>query len=185
MTNETDVGLLILRVVVGLLVAAHGVQKLSHWLGGDGIEGSIKEFADDGFRGGLATALAAGGTQLGAGLMLAAGLITPAASAGVVGVMVVAASTKLSNGPWVQHNGYEFPALLAVIATALAWTGPGDWSLDHVIGLTPWSAPVAVAATVAGIAGALGMRMALHRPGAAPAEPTSPSAAHTPTGENR
>lgn len=123
MTTETDAGLLILRVVVGMLVAAHGVQKLSHWLGGDGIRGSMQEFADDGFRGGLVTALAAGATQLGAGLMLTVGLITPAASAGLVGVMVIAASTKLSNGPWVQHNGFEYPALWP--CSRPGWPGPG------------------------------------------------------------
>lgn len=60
-------GLLILRVVLGLVLAAHGSQKLTHHLGGDGLAGSIKEFADDGFRGGPLTALAAGGTQIGAG----------------------------------------------------------------------------------------------------------------------
>ena len=75
-------GLLILRVVLGLVLAAHGSQNLTHHLGGDGLAGSIKEFADEGFRGGPLTALAAGGTQIGAGSLMVIGLLTPIASAG-------------------------------------------------------------------------------------------------------
>ncbi|MDT7740934.1 MAG: putative oxidoreductase [Actinomycetota bacterium] len=74
------VGLLILRIAVGMLVASHGIQKLTHHLGGEGLAGSIKEFADDGFRGGVLTALAAGLTQVGAGLLLVVGLLTRVAS---------------------------------------------------------------------------------------------------------
>jgi putative oxidoreductase len=115
------VGLLILRTAVGMLVASHGIQKLTHHLGGEGLAGSIKEFADDGFRGGVLTALAAGLTQVGAGLLLVVGLLAPVASAGVIGVMLVAASTKLAHGPWVQHDGYEYPLLLAALTVVLAW----------------------------------------------------------------
>ena len=125
-----NAGLLVLRLAVGLLVAAHGVQKLTHHLGGDGLQGSIAEFEGDRFRGGLLTALAAGVTQVGAGALLTVGLLTPVAGAGVIGVMLTAASTKIAHGPWAQHDGFEYPLLLAVLGAAVAWTGPGAWSLD-------------------------------------------------------
>lgn len=63
-----DTGILILRLLVGLLVAGHGVQKISSHLGGKGLEGGTEEFRADGFRGGALTALAAGGGQIGSGL---------------------------------------------------------------------------------------------------------------------
>ncbi len=157
-------GLLILRVVLGLVLAAHGSQKLTHHLGGDGLAGSIKEFADDGFRGGPLTALAAGGTQIGAGSLMVIGLLTPIASAGIIGVMLVAASTKLRNGPWAQHDGYEYPLLLAVVALVVAWTGPGAWSLDRLFGLTPWPVTTSAVVTAVGVVAAAGTRFVLHHP---------------------
>ncbi|MFE3905947.1 DoxX family membrane protein, partial [Streptomyces sp. NPDC059153] len=96
-----DTGLLVLRLVAGLLVAGHGVQKVSFRLGGEGLAGGSEEFRRDGFRGGRLTALAAGGGQVGAGLFLAAGLLTPAAAMAAAGVMTVATTVKWRNGLWV------------------------------------------------------------------------------------
>jgi len=90
-----DIGLLVLRTVVGLLVAGHGAQKVTPWLGGHGLDGGIEEFRRDGFRGGALTALAAGGGQIGGGTFLALGLLTPLAAMTVVGVMVVAVTVGL------------------------------------------------------------------------------------------
>jgi putative oxidoreductase len=160
-----DVGLLIIRLVAGGFVAAHGVQKLTYLWGGGGLTASIEEFRNDGFIGGWATALLAGGTQVGAGIGLAAGLLTPLMAAGVTGVMTVAVTVKLPKGFWAQHDGYEYPAFLALTAIAIAWTGPGRYSLDAIAGLTRhWTTWPAVAATVIGIGAALAMRLALHRP---------------------
>jgi putative oxidoreductase len=156
--------LLVLRFFLGLLLTAHGIQKLTRHLDGEGLAGSIKELADDGFRGGLPTALGAGVTEVGAGLLMVAGLLTPIASSGIIGVMLVAASTKLGHGPWVQHDGYEYPLLLAILAGVLAWTGPGAWSLDKVAGFTPWPVGVSVVVTGVGIVSAIGTRLALRRP---------------------
>ncbi|WP_447040880.1 DoxX family protein [Streptomyces sp. DSM 118878] len=163
-----DTGILILRLLVGLLVAGHGVQKISSHLGGRGLEGGAEEFRADGFRGGVLTALAAGGGQIGSGLLLAAGVLTPLAATGVIGVMTVALTVKWRHGLWVQNDGYEYPLVLVATAAALAATGPGAWSLDAVLGLTPYPLWWAALALVAGLGSGLLTRLVLHR-SAAPA----------------
>ncbi|MFF3331102.1 DoxX family protein [Streptomyces sp. NPDC002888] len=159
-----DTGLLVLRLVVGLLIAGHGVQKVSFRLGGNGLAGGTEEFRHDGFRGGRLTALAAGAGQIGSGLFLAAGLLTPAAAMTAMGVMTVAGTVKWHHGLWVQNDGYEYPLVLVVVAAALALTGPGRWSADHVLGLTPWPLWVSLAAIAVGPAGGLLTRVVLRRP---------------------
>ncbi|MFF8594205.1 DoxX family protein [Streptomyces sp. NPDC015220] len=163
-----NAGLLVLRLVVGLLIAGHGVQKVSFHLGGDGLAGGTEEFRHDGFRGGRLTALVAGGSQIGAGLFLAAGLLTPLAAMAAMGVMTVAGTVKLPKGLWVQNDGFEYPLVLVLVSAALALTGPGRWSLDEAVGLTPWPLWTGVAAVVAGPASGLLTRAVLHRPSAEP-----------------
>ncbi|MEU3183901.1 DoxX family protein [Streptomyces sp. NPDC006923] len=158
-----DTGLLVLRLVAGLLIAGHGTQKLTFRLGGNGLAGGTEEFRHDGFRGGRLTALAAGGSQVGAGLFLATGLLTPAAAVAAVGVMTVASTVKWHNGLWVQNDGYEYPMVLAVISAVLALTGPGRWSADHILGLTPWPLWLSLAPIVIGPASGLLTRAVLHR----------------------
>ncbi|MEU5598048.1 DoxX family protein [Streptomyces sp. NPDC020298] len=159
-----DTGLLVLRLVAGLLIAGHGVQKVSFRLGGNGLAGGTEEFRHDGFRGGRLTALAAGGSQTGAGVFLAAGLLTPAAAMAAMGVMTVASTVKWRNGLWVQNDGYEYPVVLVVVSAVPALTGPGRWSADHVLGLAPWPWWAGVAAIVAGPVSGLLTRAVLHRP---------------------
>jgi putative oxidoreductase len=164
-----DTGILILRLLVGLLVAGHGVQKVSTHLGGRGLEGGAEEFRADGFRGGVLTALAAGGGQIGSGLLLAAGFLTPLAATGVIGVMTVALTVKWRHGLWVQNDGYEYPLVLIGAAAALAATGPRAWSLDAALGLTPYPLWWAALAVVAGLGSGLLTRLVLHRPAPATA----------------
>ncbi|MEU7473905.1 DoxX family protein [Streptomyces sp. NPDC044984] len=159
-----DSGLLVLRLVVGLLIAGHGVQKVSFRLGGDGLAGGTEEFRRDGFRGGRLTAVAAGGSQIGAGLFLAAGLLTPLAAMAAMGVMTVAGTVKWHKGLWVQNDGYEYPLVLVAVSAALALTGPGRWSLDHVLGSYPWPPWLSVAALVIGPGSGLLTRLMLGRP---------------------
>ncbi|MFF7364211.1 DoxX family membrane protein [Streptomyces sp. NPDC008125] len=159
-----DTGLLALRLVVGLLIAGHGVQKVSFRLGGNGFAGGTEEFRRDGFRGGRLTALAAGGSQIGAGLFLAAGALTPLAAMAAMGVMTVAGTVKWHKGLWVQNDGYEYPMVLVVASGALALTGPGRWSADRLLGLATWPLWVVIAALVAGPASGLLTRAVLHRP---------------------
>lgn len=158
--------LLILRLVTGLLVAGHGVQKVSFRLGGSGLAGGTEEFRRDGFRGGAFTAVGAGGSQIGAGLFLAVGLLTPLAAMAVMGVMTVAGSVKWHKGLWVQNDGYEYPLVLAITAAALALTGPGHWSLDQLLGLPKWPWWVAVAVIVIGPSSGLLTRTVLRHPSA-------------------
>ncbi|MET8403605.1 DoxX family protein [Streptomyces sp900116325] len=169
-----DTGLLVLRLVAGLLIAGHGVQKVSFRLGGSGLAGGTEEFRHDGFRGGRVTALAAGSSQIGAGMFLAVGLLTPMAAMAAMGVMTVAGTVKRHKGLWVQNDGYEYPMVLVAISTVLALTGPGRWSLDHALGLAAWPLWVSVTVIVLGPVSGLLTRAVLHRPSAS--EGTTPYA---------
>jgi putative oxidoreductase len=130
-----DTGLLILRVVLGLLLVGHGSQKLFGMFGGHGPEGTGGFFHSIGFRPGRPMALVAGATEVGAGVLLALGLLTPLAAAATVGTLFVASSVHWKNGLWGQNGGFELPLFYAVTAVALAFTGPGAYSLDNAVGL--------------------------------------------------
>ena len=132
-----DLGLLILRTVVGLTLAAHGSQKLFGWFGGYGLAGTGSFLEQLGFRPGKAQAFLAGLAEAGGGLLLAAGLFTPVAAAAIVAVMFVAVmSVHVPKGFFVQNGGSEYPMTLGVVAAALAFIGPGALSLDHGLGIS-------------------------------------------------
>jgi putative oxidoreductase len=131
-----ETGLLLVRLVFGLALAAHGAQKLFGSFGGHGLAGTGGLFASLGFRPGKAFAALAGLGELGGGLALALGLFTPLAAAVVVATMFVAAwSVHLEKGFFSQNGGYELAALYAAVAVGLAFTGPGGMSVDAVLGL--------------------------------------------------
>jgi putative oxidoreductase len=129
-----DLGLLALRVAVGGALFAHGAQKLFGWFGGAGLERTGATFERIGFRPGKLNAVAAGLGEAGGGALLAAGLGTPGAGAAVAGTMVVASSMHVDKGFFNGKGGFEYPAVLGWSAAALALTGPGKVSLDHVLG---------------------------------------------------
>ena len=117
------IGLLILRLVFGITMAAHGSQKLFGWFGGGGIAGTAPFMEQLGFRPGRLHAVLAGLTEAGGGLMLAVGLLTPLAAAMIVSVMFVATVTvHLAKGFFLQNGGYEYT--LALATGALAWHSP-------------------------------------------------------------
>lgn len=130
-----DIGLLLLRLAIGALLAGHGAQKLFGLFGGYGLEGTGGFLASIGFRPGKPMALVAGLTELGAGLLLILGLLTPLAAAGVIGTLLVAGSVHAAKGLWGQNGGYELPLVYALVGVALAFTGPGAVSLDALLGL--------------------------------------------------
>ena len=131
-----EIGLLVLRLVVGLTMAAHGGQKLFGWFGGYGLSGTGGFLESLGFRPGRVHAALAGLAELGGGLLLALGLLTPLGSALVLAVMVVAVgSVHLPKGFFVSDGGAEYNLVIMAAVAALAFTGPGAYSLDAVEGL--------------------------------------------------
>jgi putative oxidoreductase len=152
-----SIGILLLRVVVGLVLAAHGAQKLFGWFGGPGLGAAGAMFEQLGFAPGRRNALAAGLAEVGGGLLLAFGLLTPLAAAVLVGVMVVAGvSVHWRHGFFGQNGGYEYLLVLGLAAVSLAFTGPGPFSLDAVLGLERSGVLWGLAAFVLGVvAGAL------------------------------
>ncbi len=131
-----SIGLLILRLVVGLALAAHGTQKLFGWFGGYGLSGTAGFLEQLGFVPGRRNALFAGLAETAGGLLLALGLATPVAAAMLIAVMVVAAvSAHLKHGFFAHNQGYEYTLVLATAALTIAFTGPGPISLDALLGL--------------------------------------------------
>ncbi|MEU1516862.1 DoxX family membrane protein [Streptomyces sp. NPDC005811] len=148
--NRRDVGLLLLRLGTGGVLAAHGAQKLFGWFGGHGLEGTGQFMESVGYRPGKASATAAGLAEAGGGTLLALGLATPAAGAAAAGGMAGAAAVHAPNGFFNMDGGYEYAATLGLAATGLAITGPGRLSLDHALGHVfdrGWMVPTALAAT--------------------------------------
>lgn len=127
-----DAGLLVLRVAVGLTMAAHGAQKLFGWFGGGGLAGTGKYFAGNGYPAGEAMALVAGVTETFGGLALALGLLTPLAGAAVVGTMLNAIAVK-GAGAFFAPKGIEYELILTAAAAALTLTGPGRYALDRFV----------------------------------------------------
>ena len=164
-----DTGLLIARMVLGLLMAAHGTQKLFGWFGGYGLAGTGGFFEQLGFRPGRFFAAAAGTTEVLGGLLVATGLLGPLGPALIVSVMVVAIATvHWPHGLFAQNNGIETPLLYAVGAAALALTGPGAYSLDALLRLS-WSGEIAWIALALGVFGGVA-NLAIRK--------TNPEAAH-------
>jgi putative oxidoreductase len=140
-----DVGLLILRVLFGGAIAAHGVQKLFGWFGGFGLKGTGGFFEQLGFKPGTAFAGAAGLSEFGGGLLLLLGLFTPVGAAAVLATMLVAAiSVHIKNGFFAMTNGAEVPFLYAAAALGIAFTGSGTISLDALFGFAWFSQPAIV-----------------------------------------
>ncbi len=148
------VGLFVIRSALGLLLIGHGTQKLFGWFGGPGLTGTSSFFESVGYRPGRRMAALAGLAEATAGGLLALGLLTPLGAAIAVGVMLAAASVHVPNGLWSANGGYELPAFYAVIATGLAFAGPGRISIDHLLGLS-WSWPYGLGAVALGVVAAL------------------------------
>ncbi|MEV7616775.1 DoxX family protein [Streptomyces sp. NPDC089799] len=127
-----DVGLLLIRLAVGLIMFVHGVQKLFGWFDGGGIEGTGGFFTKAGYPAGESMALIAGLTETLGGLGLIVGLLTPLAAAGIFGVMINAMDVKWT-GSVFGEQGIEFESLLAVSAAAVAIAGPGRFAADRYV----------------------------------------------------
>ena len=129
MADEFNFALLVLRVSFGLMMVAHGYN---HFFRGGRIAGTGRWFDSLGMKPGRTHAILASVTEVGAGLMFAAGLLTPLAAAGFVGLMTVAIVTvHRLNGFFIIKEGWEYTGLIAVTAVCVSLLGPGEWSLDH------------------------------------------------------
>jgi putative oxidoreductase len=167
-----DVGLLLLRVVAGLTLAAHGYQK---FFSGGRIAGTARWFDSMGMRPGKVHALAAATTEVGSGLLLALGLFTPLAGAAFVALMLVAAYTvHRPNGFFSVRSGWEYNLILALIGGTLGFTGAGRYSLDHVLGLDGLLPDLAggLIAIVGGVLAGIGQLVIFYRPPAPQAADT-------------
>ena len=156
-------GLLLIRVVTGLTLAAHGYQK---FYGGGRIPGAARWFESIGLRPGRVHAVAAAGTEVGAGVLLALGLLTPFAAAGFVGVMLVAIWTvHRGKGFFLTTGGWEYNLILAAVAVGVAVAGPGRWSVDNAIGLHLSGGWGLLLSAVLGAAAAGGLLGVYYKPG--------------------
>jgi putative oxidoreductase len=150
--GSDDLGLLVLRLVVGLTFAAHGAQKAFGWWSGPGWAGWQNAIGRMGFRPAELFAILSVGAELVGGLLLAIGFLTPLAALILAAQsVVIILKVHASNGFWNKANGIEFPLALGVGAVVIGLTGPGGVSLDAVSGLSP-SDTVRLAFVIAGLA---------------------------------
>ena len=159
-----SIGLLVVRVVIGLIMAAHGAQKLLGWFGGYGLRGTGQFFVQLGFQPGPAFAAAASISEIVSGLLVALGFLGPIGPALMISVMIVAAMTvHWEHGLFAANNGIELPLLYGAVAFGLALTGFGEYSVDALLGVAGrWSAPFTWIVLVLGVTGGL-VNLALRR----------------------
>lgn len=126
-----DIGLLIIRLVIGALFIGHGAQKLFGWFGGYGLKGTGGWFESIGMKPGVTMALFAGLAELIGGILFALGFLTPLAGIIIAGTMVMAiVKVHGPNGLWATSNGYEYNLTLLAVAIGIALIGAGQYSFD-------------------------------------------------------
>jgi putative oxidoreductase len=155
---------LLARVTIGLLFVGHGTQKLFGWFGGGGPEATGEMFDSIGLRPGRRNALGAGAAETGGGLLFAFGAATPLAAAALSATMITAIKTvHWEKGVWSARGGYEYNLVLLAAVFGLTENGPGEWSVDGVLGRPRWGTGWALAALAAGAAGSAAVLAAAGR----------------------
>jgi putative oxidoreductase len=171
-TLESDVGLLVLRVTIGTVFAAHGLQKLFGWWGGPGWEGWKGAIGYMGFRPILFWTSISVVAEL-AGIALILGLLMPIAAAGLVAQdIVIIKKVHWAKGFWNANGGIEWPLTLLGGAFAVQVLGPGSWSLDALLPVDVLYEP-AVSWIILGLAVAGALVAAFLPPPAAPETPST------------
>ena len=134
LSSDAGLAAFILRVPTGLILAAHGAQKLFGAFGGYGLEGTGQWMASIGLEPGMLMAILAGSAEFFGGLALALGLLTrPAALLTAFTMLVAVFSVHISNGLFMANNGYEYALTLMMVSLALLVQGAGAFSLDNLI----------------------------------------------------
>lgn len=169
-----DTGMLVLRLIVGGLMFGHGAQKLFGWFGGYGLVGTSGFFAQNlRLRPAMFWTVMAGLSEAGGGLLLALGLLNPLGSLGIIAAMLMA--IILAHWPhlWAADNGIEYHLVLIAAALAIAFGGPGAYSLDAALHV---ALPAATAFYVGLLLVIVGVLVALATRLPAQAEATAPTA---------
>src|SRR5712691_9398598 len=136
MTVTMSIALLILRLGVGLMLVGHGVQKLFGWFGGPGLARLMQGFEKQGFRPVWLWVSFVILGEVGGGLSVALGFLTPLGTAGIFGAMFMATfKNHWKNGFWLNKGGYEYSLMLLIVSIAIGLIGPGNYSLDNLFGL--------------------------------------------------
>ena len=172
MAVSLALGLLILRVVAGLTITAHGVQKLFGWFEGPGINKLAKGFQAQGFKPALFWVILVILGEFGGGLSVALGFLTPLGAAGIFGTMFMAIfKSHWKNGFFNSKRGLEFPLSLLTIAVAIGIIGPGTYSLDALFGIVlPETALFLILAAIALVVDIVGLVISRPVAAVAPAE---------------
>lgn len=162
---ELDLGLLLLRLALGPMLVVHGANKA---FGPGGFTGTTRWFDSLGLRPAWFHARVAAVTEICAGLLLASGLATGLAATAFVGLMGVAALTDhRGKGYFVFRGGWEYVVLVAIVAVAIAALGPGQWSLDELLGIDLAGGAWAAVAALGGLGAATLLLVTCYRPGKA------------------
>jgi putative oxidoreductase len=170
--DSINLALLALRVGVGAVMLAHGIN---HIYGGGKIAGTGRWFESLGMKPGVVHAWLASLTEVGGGTMLVVGLLTPLGGAAVIGVMLVALITNhRGNGFFIFRpgEGWEYVMTLTIAGFAIAVLGAGEWSLDNALDVfQPPGVDGLLIALVAGVGGAVALLAGFWRPPAKDPKP--------------
>jgi putative oxidoreductase len=131
-SSQAGAGAFVLRVPIGIILAAHGAQKLFGWFGGYGLEGTGQWMASNGFEPGYLMALLTGSAEFFGGIALILGLFVRPAAAIAAIMLMFALTVHIENGLFISNNGYEFALTLLAATITLAIQGAGAVSLDSL-----------------------------------------------------
>lgn len=159
MAISLGLGLLIIRLVGGLTIAAHGAQKLFGWFDGPGLTKITQGFEKQGFKPTWLWVILVILGEFGGGLSVALGFLTPLGAAGMFGAMLMAIfKSHWKNGFWNSKRGLEFPLALLAMGVGIGLTGPGMYSLDALFGIAlPYPVVFLVLAVAALIVDVIGL----------------------------